>query len=116
MTAPNPTTPASGGAQAGDLLHLESEARRFASMYPQHSDGHNTFVMFADKIAALSASRDQVRREGVEEAGRFLLDRLVDHEVRMTSEEDSREWSGHVTPAMARFRSALATSPHGDGR
>lgn len=39
--------------------------------------------------------------------GRFLLDRLVDHEVRMTSDEDAREWFGHVTPAMERFRAAL---------
>jgi hypothetical protein len=43
------------------------------------------------------------------EAGGFLLDRLVDHEVRMTSDEDAREWCAHVTPAMARFRSALAS-------
>lgn len=29
---------------------LENEARRFAEMYPQSSDGRNTFVIFADKI------------------------------------------------------------------
>ena len=47
-------------------------------------------------------------------AGGFLLDRLVDHEVRMTSDEDANEWHGHVTPAMARFRSILAL--RNDGR
>lgn len=43
------------------------------------------------------------------EAGQFLLDRLVDHEVRITSDDDAREWVGHVTPAMARLRAALAS-------
>ena len=38
----------------------------------------------------------------------FLLDRLVDHEVRMTSDADAREWHGHVTPAMARLRAVLS--------
>ncbi len=35
------------------LDHLESEARRFASFYPEASDGRNTFVIFADKIASV---------------------------------------------------------------
>ncbi|WP_394662906.1 hypothetical protein [uncultured Sphingomonas sp.] len=56
---------------------------------------------------------DAVPAGEVEQAGQFLLDRLVDHEVRMTSEDDAREWHGHVTPAMARFRAALS---HGEGR
>lgn len=30
-----------------------------------------------------------------------------DREPRMTSDEDAREWHGHVTPAIARFRAAL---------
>lgn len=34
--------------------HLEREARRFAGMYSQGTDGRNTFVIFADKIAAQS--------------------------------------------------------------
>lgn len=57
------------------------------------------------KLSALSQSNvaDRMR-----EAGQFLLDRLVDHEVRMTSDADACEWFGHVTPAMARFRAALA--------
>jgi len=42
------------------------------------------------------------------EAGSFLLDRLDDHENRINSEEDAREWHGHVAPAIARFRAALA--------
>lgn len=49
------------------------------------------------------------------ERGQFLLDRLVDHEVRMTSEEDSREWYGHVTPAMARFRYLLGSTRQNGG-
>lgn len=56
---------------------------------------------------------DAVPAGEVEQAGQFLLDRLVDHEVRMTSDADAREWHGHVTPAMARFRAALS---HGEGR
>lgn len=50
-------------------------------------------------------------RNALREAGAFLLERLVDHEVRMTSDEDSREWYGHVTPAMARFRSLIQPEP-----
>lgn len=37
------------------LAYLESEARRFAGMYPEASDGRNTFLIFADKIASVSA-------------------------------------------------------------
>jgi hypothetical protein len=36
------------------LAYLEAEARRFAGFYDEGSDGRNTFVMFADKIAALA--------------------------------------------------------------
>lgn len=52
--------------------------------------------------AMLTAEVERLRA-----SGQFLLDRLVDHEVRMTSDEDAREWYGHVTPAMERLR-ALA--------
>lgn len=31
----------------------ESEARRYAEMYPQSSDGRNTFIILADRIATL---------------------------------------------------------------
>ena len=55
-------------------------------------------------------TRAQPSSDALREAGRFLLDRLVDHEVRMTSDEDANEWHGHVTPAMARLRQALSTS------
>jgi len=34
------------------LAYLEREARRFAGHYPQGTDGRNTFVIFADKIAS----------------------------------------------------------------
>jgi hypothetical protein len=66
----------------------------------------------AAQLAAL-ASPASPGAQGVREAGQFLLDRLVDHEVRMTSDEDAREWAGHVTPAMARLRSALSASGEG---
>lgn len=36
------------------LETAESEARRYAGHYPEHSDGRNTFVMLADRIASLS--------------------------------------------------------------
>ena len=36
------------------LSIAETEARRFAGFYPEASDGRNTFVIFADEIAALN--------------------------------------------------------------
>jgi Lar family restriction alleviation protein len=39
---------------------IEAEARRYAEMYPQSSDGRNTFVMFADWVAGLALSRPQL--------------------------------------------------------
>jgi hypothetical protein len=36
------------------LTEAEAEARRFAEFYPETSDGRNTFVILADKIAALT--------------------------------------------------------------
>ena len=65
-------------------------------------------------IEQLSESRAAVAE--LVEAGKFLLDRLVDHEVRMTSDADAREWNGHVTPAMARFRSLLSLHQAGLGK
>lgn len=38
----------------GELAYLEAEARRFAGFYSPGSDGRNTFIIFADKIAALT--------------------------------------------------------------
>lgn len=43
----------------------------------------------------------------VRDCGDFLLDRLDDFQLAMTSGDDAREWHGHVTPAIARFRMAL---------
>jgi hypothetical protein len=40
-------------AAVAKLAYLEAEARRFADMYSPASDGRNTFVIFADKIAAV---------------------------------------------------------------
>ena len=53
---------------------------------------------------------------GLWQAGKFLLERLRDHEVRMTCDEDAREWYGHVTPAVERFRAALAAMREGVDR
>lgn len=40
----------------GSLIQtIEAEARRYAEMYPQSSDGRNTFVLFADWVAGLAA-------------------------------------------------------------
>lgn len=36
---------------------IEAEARRYAGMYPEASDGRNTFVMFADMVSDLTAAR-----------------------------------------------------------
>jgi len=47
--------------------------------------------------------------------GAFLLDRLVDFENRITTDEDAREFSGHVSPAIARFHAAIATATRNSG-
>lgn len=49
--APPPSTP-----QVMD--RIEAEARRYAEMYPPYSDSRNTFVIFADWIAALAKPGD----------------------------------------------------------
>ncbi len=36
------------------LGQIEAEARRYAGMYPDASDGRNTFVVFADWVARLT--------------------------------------------------------------
>jgi hypothetical protein len=38
---------------------IETEARRYAGMYPAASDGRNTFVIFADWIAGLALTRPE---------------------------------------------------------
>jgi hypothetical protein len=47
----------------GALETAESEARRYAEMYPQSSDGRNTFIILADRITALSHA-GPVARDG----------------------------------------------------
>ncbi|GHH09203.1 hypothetical protein GCM10008023_05550 [Sphingomonas glacialis] len=42
------------GVDRGMVERVEAEARRYAGMYSEASDGRNTFVMFADWVAALS--------------------------------------------------------------
>lgn len=55
-------------ALIGELVeridYLESEAKRFAADYPQSSDGRNTFLIFADKIAALPVLTRARKRTG----------------------------------------------------
>lgn len=48
------------------------------------------------------------RIKGLEEAGSFLADRLDDFERLIACEADGREFYGHVSPALARFRAALS--------
>lgn len=45
------------------IQKIEAEARRYAEMYQPHSDGRNTFVIFADWVASQSASQhDEIER------------------------------------------------------
>jgi len=41
---------------AAMIQKIEQEARRYAEMYPQSSDGRNTFNIFADWVAALTGT------------------------------------------------------------
>jgi hypothetical protein len=45
----------------GVRAKIETEARRYAEMYEPHSDGRNTFVIFADWVAALGTILDRLR-------------------------------------------------------
>lgn len=36
------------------IVRAEAEARRYAGLYPEASDGRNTFVMLADRIAEIA--------------------------------------------------------------
>lgn len=40
--------------------------------------------------------------------GAFLLDRLDDFEREIDRDDMSRQWAGHVSPAIERFRAAIA--------
>lgn len=43
----------------GLIQKIEAEARRYAEMYPQSSDGRNTFIIFADWVAGLSVTSQE---------------------------------------------------------
>jgi hypothetical protein len=58
-----PTLKARVAELEGALETAESEARRYAEMYRQSSDGRNTFIILADRIAALSHA-GPVARDG----------------------------------------------------
>lgn len=45
--------------------------------------------------------------------GRFLIERLDDFEREIHSEELIREWAGHVSPALERFRAATVKATVG---
>lgn len=45
--------------EAATLIQtIEAEARRYAEMYPQGSDGRNTFLIFADWVSRQSHISD----------------------------------------------------------
>ena len=52
------TTPGECGAEImrlrQALANAETEARRYASYYPQSSDSRNTFLLLADRIAEIA--------------------------------------------------------------
>lgn len=56
----------SAGEVATILMRIEAEARRYAGFYKPNSDGRNTFIIFADWVAALATSatseREDIRR------------------------------------------------------
>ena len=67
---------------AGLLAKIEAEARRYASHYPQNSDGRNTFVMFADYVAALATPTDAT--DGATGGGEGFLEAI--HEATPAGE------------------------------
>lgn len=83
--------------KSADLITLDRYEQSLAQAFARH------------RQSAERAFEERERK--LRETGQFLLDRLVDHEVRMTSDKDGREWLGHVAPAMARFRQALKETP-----
>lgn len=43
-------------------------------------------------------------------SGRFLLDRLNELDLSLSSDDFARDWMGHIEPAIGRFNAALAKS------
>jgi hypothetical protein len=62
-----PDTSAALVAKTPLVQKIEAEARRYAEMYPQSSDGRNTFIIFADWVAALSDTSTDYNSEFVKE-------------------------------------------------
>jgi hypothetical protein len=48
---------------------IEAEARRYAALYPEASDGRNTFVIFADMVSGLTAQQVSGRCEHCDDTG-----------------------------------------------
>lgn len=57
----------------------------------------------ANLIESLTA-----RNAALTDAGEFLADRLDYFNKEISADSDAMEWDGHVAPALARFRAALA--------
>ena len=58
-----------------------------------------------DVLTLLSAAREGER---LREAAAFLLDRLTEHENRLGSVDDARQFHGHVAPAAGRLQATLS--------
>jgi hypothetical protein len=60
-----------------------------------------------DKVAVYNAAKRHLATSPLRATGIFLLNRLDDFHDRIVDDEDAREWHGHVTSAIARFRDAM---------
>lgn len=93
-----PREPTEAMIEAGVLAHGRSVG------FPE-TNGERMIRAYA---AMLAASTPVGGWEDVIGTGFFLLERLADFENSITTDEDAREFDGHIAPAIARFRSAVA--------
>lgn len=92
------------------IAHRGGEVVGVTADMPGSNGGFSIAVFEASKVpvgTTLYAAPPTDEAARLRELGTFLLERLADHETNMTSDEDGREWHGHVAPAIARFRQAL---------
>lgn len=85
----------------------ESEAKEFSSACYDDLARDHLRAQVADLRQRLQAAEE--RAEKVEGETSFLLERLEEFAAEITTETLSREWYGHVSPALARVRAALKT-------
>ncbi|MEI9995156.1 MAG: hypothetical protein WDM91_11215 [Rhizomicrobium sp.] len=78
-----------------------------------HCDKCGTRAVNEDELlATLQAEYRRPTAAGIVPDASFLLDRLAHFEGNKDlSDHDMREWNGHITPAIARLRSAIAAAP-----